>query len=801
MSTGPKSWESNTQEEWNAYIQENSGLKNKTIVDVIGKTKPKSLMDWFKIIRTCSKSILTSPDKVGDRLRFFSLNRFVQPAAQSLGTQGQIFMAEAREKYADKTENGLSPPLSERKVQKMYDLFDKLNQDLLNDPAWEPYWRENREEILKQREKDIADSQVAKAKERFYTSYKDSLDVQDPPLTQKQIMDSVEFKNSFKSTEEQIRNQLKLEFEDPEYQNAQIKELKDEVLTGYRFKVITKTNFLSDHSVEDEPNKMALFRCQDFFQRINKFYRSKDASQCWADSEKALTEKGKSDIEGALSLLNLNIDEGVQVSGLIETIDKGIEKVKKTNTYEFLGPQKAASILKELNDTKTLLTEVQNGINLTESEFLPNPQGDPCKRILDNLMQASVNIQTNSMAFKNIESPIGKKLVEKFLSSQEAVDKQYNNAAEIRTRHFSNFLPNKVKSLVTDKKQGINWIPYPGARRSVIGKLMGVVKSDESKYGSRSAFAKFFGIKISDKQQNHLKVLQKEYFNTIKEEIKGMTKEAALDHLKQFKEDPLLKTISPSKFADLFSSKSRKLKTNVSDLIKVVGQLKSGETFLPNQEVVSPKICGNLLEKAQRVSLDAHEELSHVPIPRIKQPLDSVPKTQDPLQMLQNKELHEGLIAQLKEEYSGNPRGLMEKTNELFSFAMEDPSMQGPSKIRGFKIDKKNGFSDTQKSAMGKLQDLYMEAMDEAWKQCAREKAHIDGTQLPNKLSFEDKQDIYNDLFKHAQSSTICLNEAQKGKKWEMYEKMVDMSEELHAIGSKDLSQRQSSEHIQNPRK
>lgn len=193
---------------------------------------PFALIEKMEKIHETNSNLMES---YGERARFFSQGKGPSLKIEDIpeNSQGRLFMEKAQNIY---NQQGVNPPYTLEKVNKMYELFQPIGKDLTGDPngteqekalakEWEGFWN------------------------KYRTEYINKLKVEHK-------------KNNPSITTEQMNKILE---EKKQEIDKVIEERKQEIIKGYRFKIISLSKFMPS----DVSNTMNEGRIQTFFVEVN----------------------------------------------------------------------------------------------------------------------------------------------------------------------------------------------------------------------------------------------------------------------------------------------------------------------------------------------------------------------------------------------------------------------------------------------------------------------------------------------------------------------------------------------------
>lgn len=510
----------------------NAAGKPKTIRDIIGKDKPSGIFDWIKIIRFAHErdGLQLTSAKIGDRLRFFSHNGDIQPPMDHFGPIALSFKNAAKEMYDS---GAISPPWEKDKVQKMYTRFSQLAKDLTQDPQWNAYWQDlkiNHQEELKAL---VIDDHLDTQMHIFRRAFQEAHPEVTSNITDKRVLEHAGY-----SSVEAFKEEFRKSIEEPENKwnemiDNKISDLQQQMLQSYRFKLFSSCQYLQKLPNEnDTAYKMREFRVQDFLQQLNKNMRSIEASdkspkeaveEVYEKVHQQLTDKLQNTIEHNIKTAKENIKTGTSLENAIATLDKELDKALKSKEVAFLGNEAQPNVDKLIRykeKLEALQKLIDNNLNEIALAELPGQQSK--RESLINKIKAAAHNIAQSEELKALPE-VGKVALMNTISSEDAIERIYNNANQKRAEHFYNtFVKTGKTDELGNKETGLGWIKSLRARRDVLQIMHEMALKDKETFKPRSGFAQFFGVKSTKQQQKALETMQDLYFEALHKDLRKM---------------------------------------------------------------------------------------------------------------------------------------------------------------------------------------------------------------------------------------------------------------------------------------
>lgn len=777
-----------------------------TIRDLISKETPEDIMDWVKLIDRAHQSVglMSSTDKEGDRLRFFSHNGDIQPPKDHMGEQAFQFYEQSMEKYA----NGeIAPPFTRDKVQSLYDLFKKIEEDLTSSPKWQEFWddiRENRRDsLISLSEEDHLKGRLTDLRRQYVNAFPDEHGITDEKvlnyhnISRDQIISEIYGEDGKENATEETLDYLV---------NGKIAELQQQMFSAYRFKMFNQTTFTDRLEGEtDNQYKMREFRCQDFLQQVNKLMRTQGPDEIYKTLHDELGEKLTDEVEQAVNKAREQVQSGMGLNDVAMSIAEEIQRLRKSKEYEYLG-EEGVKILDTLSNLRHDCINLQEAVDSAMQEamesFLPQHGLGQSKRTIELAREAVEKIQ-QSKAYQSL-SVIGPQVITNHFMSHDALTRLYKQATKMKAEYFYQHIPDDFEML-NSNKDGLKWVENLRSRRDIIKEMYTMVKNDETKFSKRSGIARFFGIKNSSKKHEVLSKLQKMYIDAFKQDLQGMPLELAQQRLQEMKTDPMFKPVASSTMKQLFSNRKEEMKTQMKECEKLVAKRASQQQ---TQSSTQDQETGTPYDKDHRKSQVF--ECANSMLDQLKDKLqnefkglnfdESKLETQPEIQihyddlevMLRDPKQHTALIEQLIKMEDLQERNKMIEHLYMSSFDTQDEDANILNLFR---------LSDVKEDIIrGQLQDLYMDTLEQQWTQKA---ATLTNSEHQNGLSVEQVDQLYNEVIAPAYDTPILTfnvsDKAEKAIKQKLdaqVEKLQglckDRQDFQHVFDEKQESQRRS---------
>lgn len=388
----------------------------KTLTDIFGEEKvPRTPTEFFQFIVSMNeyKNQIASVNGQSERCQLFSLPDAPSLPVHLLGEQAKAFM----DKAIDNIKVNLGPPLTKTKIENVYREFDSIDKDIKNSTAWISYWHDNRDTIIQNAKKSL----IRRKQNEFVREYRN-----DHPeaknLPKKLILDKFDQGHY------------------PEIINfdgeAELKKKQEEVLSAYRFKVISNTQYYEEN---EENHQLNTTRSKDFLQRINAKRReglSKD--EAFNSLKNDFEQHLKQESDECVALFKQMVEQGSDLNNVIVKMDNNIEKTKAIcfNAYlglnaednEYINPLVAQRRkFAAFNDLMT--TEIEN----IAGSFVPSVSDEHVSDETMNLIQTTVSdlLQTIQDTDQD-EKLLIDQAIEKILDEKQDIDGRFQVIIDLK---------------------------------------------------------------------------------------------------------------------------------------------------------------------------------------------------------------------------------------------------------------------------------------------------------------------------------------------------------------------------------
>jgi len=670
----------------------------KTLEDILGENRPPSSpVEFFKIITQMNsfKNQIASPMSQSDRIQLFSMAGQLNLPVNLTGQHAKHFIDNASNNVGQ-----WGPPLTENKTQNIYAEFDTLDKDLTDSEVWQNYWHNNEANVIR-----AAKSTLLKQKQNEYVRVHRKTHPKD-----KNLPKSVILKNFDPDAVDEIRN----------FDGQQaVLNIKSEILSAYRFKVISSSEFINPM---DEEYQLKTTRCKDFLQRINaKKRRGKSYQEAHQELKAEFEEGLHSEIQNSMSYYEDLVKQGKSLDSILGMMNNNISRIKAKcfNVYlglnldanEFINP-----LIEQYQKYHSFHQLLNQQLDIISNGFVPAEVGNNNTRILE-LVKTSVDVILNNPAYEAMGT-LGRDALKSRLTSKESIEAVYNIALEKRTEHFKNKIishyssrnPQSIDWLLNSEETGIKWITYPRARRELIANLYSEVKSSRQIFSPNIHGNKF----AKDNQQALLDHLLQSYRATIEEDLKSMPKQHAKALLERLKEDPLL---MPSGLRNPFKKNPRealiakwnKLVDERPDtpLYAVPGLMtKDSHTGL-DVNLGLWKELENVINRSEADNIAIEMMKAEREIYNLPQEREYILTNKQMKEMLDDKNSHDKIKQSLSS--ISNLEERISKIEALFNEARQEENFNLKSKYGMFGGNKS---SDNQKRIIGILQELFVDAVE-----------------------------------------------------------------------------------------
>lgn len=496
----------------------------KTIEEIIGDNRaPSSPVEFFKIITEMNrfKNQIASPTSQSDRIQLFSMTGQLHLPVDILGEHAKQFIDNASHNVGQ-----WGPPLTENKTQNIYAEFDNIDRDLTESEAWQNYWHNNEANVIRS-----AKSALIKQKQNEYVRARRKEHPEDKNLPKSVILKNFDLESID-------------EIHDFDGQQA-IAKIKSEILSAYRFKVISSAEFIDTVDVEYQ---LKTTRCKDFLQRINaKKRRGKNYQDANQELKVEFEDGLRSEIQSSMIYYEDLVKQGKSLDSILGMMDNNIARVKtkcfnvylglNVNANDFINP-----LIEQHQKYLAFNQLLDEQLDVISNAFVPAEEGNNNTRILE-LVKTSVDVILNNPAYTAM-GVLGRDALKARLTSKESIEAVYNTALAKRTEHFKNKIishyanknPGRIDWLLNSEETGVKWISYPRARRELIANLYSEVNSGRQLFSPNIHDAKSAG----NNQKALMADLILAYKETIEEDLKSMPKQHAKALLERLKDDPLL---------------------------------------------------------------------------------------------------------------------------------------------------------------------------------------------------------------------------------------------------------------------
>lgn len=764
---------------WNAYLakaHENTILmieKNnprfdrrkfppaKTLADILGDNRvPNSPTDYFKIVTAMNdfRRQLVSPNSESERLQLFSLTGQLQLPLSMLGEKARNYRENAIGSFDE-----WGPPITEEKVETLYEDLADIDKDITESQDWQQYWLQNEEQI-----KRAAKSALIKQKQNEFIRQHRQDHPEDKNLPRNMILNDFDQSNY------------------PDIQNFDgnqfVDNLKQQILASYRYKVITNTSYVADQ--QDEEFALKTTRRIDFVQRISaKMRKGKSANEAFTELKEEFKQALTNEVETSIQHHENLLKKGTSLENVTRIMQQSIERVKAKNYNIYLGHNvNDNDIINPLLQQKQKFDALQNLITrelegITQS-FVPSEQNAGNTRVLE-LIKHSVDTILNSQEYQNM-GPLGMDALRAHLSSKESIDKVYKQALDARTEHFKqkiithyqNRQPGDINWLLDSAENGVKWIKHPRARRELIANLYNEIKDDNAVFSSN--------IHGNNRAKRYRKALAKDlleaYKLTIEEDLKSMPKEHAKGLLQRLKTDPLLK-LAAGRGRNPHVALLNQWNKMVDERPDQV--LEEDQGLMLDVNLGLWKELENVINRSEKDQLAVEMLKAERDLYALPQSNDIDMSIDDMVAVLDDKNSYDRIKENILSIVDLDERII--KIEELFSEAKQNEHYQMSNRYGLFGGDK---VSKNQKQIIGILQDLYVDTVE----RLALKEAHIAtevksekwSDKLPERLSSETADKIMSELLNPALKSYVLNTGLSDIKERQLKNQITQLITEVH---------------------
>tara|TARA_R110002110_G_scaffold415609_1_gene651425 strand:- start:11035 stop:23703 length:12669 start_codon:yes stop_codon:yes gene_type:complete len=672
----------------------------KTIEDILGENRaPASPVDFFKVITEMNqyKNQIASPNSKTDRIQLFSMSGHPQIPITMMPENAQNFMRLAHDNIGP-----WGPPLTENKVNTVFGEFDNLDKDLTESEEWQNYWNNDTERRVIR----LAKSTLIKQKKSEYVRQHRLENPKDKNLPKSKILEGFELDSipEIRDFDEQVV----------------LASIKEEILSAYRFKVISNSEFIDD---KDDPKyQLKTTRCKDFLQRINAKKRiGKTYQEANQELKSEFEDSLRSEVQSSIAYYEKLVKEGHSLDSVTSMMYSNILSIERKpynaylglsfDTNEFIKP-----LMSQYNTYCAFNELLTTQLELVADGFVPTDGVDNNTRVLE-LIKNSVDTILNNPAYEAM-GILGRDALKSRLTSKESIEAVYMMALEKRTKHYKDKIinhynqrqPGSIQWLLENEDTGVKWVTYPRARRELIGNLYNAVKSGEQLFSPTT-----HGRKTAKTYQKALMSdLLSAYKQTIEDDLKSMPKQHAKALLERLKSDPLLQKTG---FRNPFKQDPRlQLITSWSKLVdeRPDTPLHAVPGLMTADSHTGLDVNLGLWKELENVINRSEKDKVAIDLMKAEQEIYDLPNereyilTHDSMKsMLDDKHSHDKIKQSLSS--ISNLEERISKIEKLFNESRVDENFHFKSK---YGMLGGNKSSDNQKKITALLQDLFVDAVE-----------------------------------------------------------------------------------------
>ncbi|MFO1258604.1 MAG: hypothetical protein U1E78_09400 [Gammaproteobacteria bacterium] len=457
------------------------------------------------------KNLLHAPQFESSRILLFTASKLSVMPDEDLGGNAKEFMRIAQQYY---TMGDWSPPLSLTKVFDIYRTFSEIDFDLTNDPNWNTFWEEYFKNLTSQKLSETESNRL-----QFLIS------------------------------------------------NA-----KTQLLTGYRYKVISVTDFLPAEVGESRAEQaLKEIRCRSFFQQINRYRRELSAEECYYRLIDIFEKNLINEIEAASATFEIQFKGSKKIEQSVTFLEMALLQIKSKLEFEFLG-EKAHFLIKPLEDIVNECLRMRQLIDQSLENICHEASPGVDARILIDLEMPTIE---RSAVYQNL-SEIGARFTSRYLTSshvlKEVHDKVMQTRVDVIKAYFNDQPPfHKVQ-------EKIDRVTSLSGKRTLLELLFVEFLQDKINFPDPAHYLRWFGVTLTPKQKKFQTMFQKQYLTALKREYNEISQTLAMQHLKESVSKAIL---APLGKASIFDTRDDSVQNELKDFIEHPPERKSlmGETL------------------------------------------------------------------------------------------------------------------------------------------------------------------------------------------------------------------------------
>lgn len=429
------------------------------------------------------KNLLHAPQFESSRILLFTASKTSIMPEKDLGGNAKEFIHKAQQYY--KT-GDWSPPLSVTKVIDIYRAFSEIDFDLTNDPNWNTFWEQYFKDLTSQK---ISETEL---------------------------------------------NRLKF----------LIANAKAQLLTGYRYKVISVTNFLPAELGESHAEQsLKEIRCRSFFQQINRYKRELSAEECYYRLMDIFEKSLINEIEAASATFEIQLKGIKKVEQSVTFLEMALLQIKSKLEFEFLG-EKAHFLIKPLEDIVNECLSMKQLIDQSLENICNEASPGVDARILIDLEMPSIE---SASIYQNL-SEIGARFTSRYLTSSRVLKEVHDKVLQTRVNIIKQYFNDQPPFRKVQEK--IDRVTSLSRKRTLLELLLEEFSQDKKNFTDPPHYLRWLGITLTQKQRQFLKMLQKHFLTALKREYNEISHTLAMQHLKESVSKPILLPLGKASIFD-----------------------------------------------------------------------------------------------------------------------------------------------------------------------------------------------------------------------------------------------------------